>query len=92
MMKPATMLKRAPSEWHAIAERMTPAQRQEVEQECLYLAQRAALLGVYVATRYNTGCGDQGHDSGAQASNRATVKVRKALGYSYPDSMPVRIL
>lgn len=64
---------------------------QEMESELSALVQRAALLEVYLSHRYNTGCGDQGHEDSAKKANRSLLKVRKALGFSYPDRLPVSI-
>jgi len=62
---------------------------QDVESELSALIQRATLLNAYLSRRYNTGCGDQGHESSAKHARRVLVKVRKALGFSYPENSPI---
>jgi len=64
---------------------------QDIEQELASLIQRATLLHCYVARRYNTGCGDQGHQASAKYANSALVKVRRSLGFSYPERLSQRI-
>lgn len=62
----------------------------DIESELQALVQRATLMSVYIGHRYNTGCGDQGHKESARVANRALVKVRQALGFSYPASTPLQ--
>ena len=64
---------------------------QDVENELAALVQRAALLHAYLAHRYNTGCGDQGHKASAKYANTTLVQVRRALGFSYPKNTPLTI-
>lgn len=83
-----------PSEWQAAiekAKRKDPASLQAIEAELSAIAQRASLLMAYVCHRFNTGCGDQGHADSAREANRVLGRVRKALGFTYPDSASVRI-
>ena len=62
---------------------------QEIEGELSTLIQRAALLESYIMHRYNTGCGDQGHAASAKHAGAVLVKVRRALGFSYPANTPL---
>jgi len=64
---------------------------QDIETELAALVQRAALLHSYVAHRYNTGCGDQGHTASAKAANRNHITIRKALGFTYPKNTSLHI-
>jgi hypothetical protein len=77
------------SEWE---ERTSAAKdKQSLENELSALIQRAALLEAYISRRWNTGCGDQGHETSAKHANRRLVKIRRAMGFSYPDNLPVSI-
>ncbi len=69
----------------------TKGDLQEIEGELSGLVQRAALLHEYIAHRFNTGCGDQGHEASAKHANRTLVKIRKAMGFSYPNNTPLSI-
>lgn len=78
------------SEWPQ-AINSTKESLQDIESELSALVQRATLLHTYLSHRYNTGCGDQGHESSAKKANSALVKVRKAMGFSYPKNTPLHI-
>ena len=62
-----------------------------IKSELAALIQRATLLHDYIATRYNTGCGDKGHAASAKHANATLVRVRKAMGFSYPKNVPFTI-
>lgn len=64
---------------------------QDVETELSSLIQRAALLHAYISHRYTSGCGDQGHEDSAKHANRELIKIRKAMGFSYPTNTPISI-
>lgn len=64
---------------------------QAIESHLSAVIQRAALLEAYVSHRFNTGCGDQGHKPSAKRAKSVLVKVRKALGFSYPSNTPLEI-
>lgn len=49
------------------------------------IAQRAALLSAYIMHRYTSGCGEHTHKDSAAYANRTLIKVRGALGYTYPE-------
>lgn len=70
---------------------MSVPDRQSAEQELTALVQRAALLSAYLSHRYTTGCGEQPHESSARHANRVLVRIRRALGYSYPSNTGIRI-
>lgn len=63
----------------------------QIEHELAALIQKAALLHVYIASRYNAGLGDQGHESSAKHANATLIKIRRALGFSYPKNTPFLI-
>ena len=92
-MKPLvrSLLNRPISEWQDALEAASAGARQETEEELSALVQRATLLEAYVAHRWNTGCGDQGHESSATEAQRVLVRVRKALGFSIPANTPLRL-
>jgi hypothetical protein len=51
------------------------------------LSEKAARLAEYIETRTGAdGCGPKPHADAVKACNKRSVKVRKALGYSYPNS------
>jgi len=85
-----TILAKPLAEWPQYLN-STKQDLQEIESELSALIQRAVLLESYVSHRWNTGCGDQGHDASAKKANRTLVQVRKALGFSYPANTPLRI-
>ena len=85
MSKAQELLKAPLIEWPERAEKLDIQVKQEVENELSAVIQRATLLEAYVARRWNTGCGDQGHSSSAKHANNTLVKVRRALGYTYPE-------
>ena len=58
---------------------------QQIESELSGCVQCAALLQSYLSYRYNTGCGDHGHDRSARHANKELVKIRRAMGFSYPN-------
>ncbi len=57
----------------------------DVERELSSILQRTALLHSYVSNRFNTGCGDQGHEAAVKRANKELTRIRKAMGFSYPD-------
>ena len=71
---------------------MSVTDLQAAESELSSLIQRATLLESYLAHRYNTGCGDQGHGASAKHAQRTLIAVRRALGYSYPKNTPLAIV
>ena len=87
-MNADSMMQKPAAQWRALLEKATPEQRAELEAELFGLMQRMAVLGAYVARRYNTGCGDQGHEASAKHAQRVLVKIRRALGYTYPAQAP----
>jgi len=71
--------------WEATIDKMSSSERDDLLREVEAVACRAALFSGYVGQRYGYGCGDQGHKHAAKEANRRLVKVRKALGFSYPE-------
>lgn len=51
------------------------------------MIQRFVRFQAYASARHGEGCGDQGHDSAVEAQNKAVRKVRRVLGYTYPQSI-----
>lgn len=90
-MNATDILELAPTEWPAAVEALNTENRQTLESELAGLTQRAALLHDYVAHRFNTGCGDQGHEASAEHANRRLKAIRSAMGYALPHAAPVRI-
>ena len=84
------ILTRPIAEWPQ-ALNSTRASLQDIEAELSAFIQRATLLHGYIAHRFNTGCGDQGHEDGAKAARRELIGVRKALGFSYPKNTPLSL-
>lgn len=84
------ILNRPIAEWPQ-ALNATRASLQDIESELGALIQRAALLHAYVSHRFNTGCGDQGHDESAKHAHKQLISVRRALGFSYPAQTPLSI-
>jgi hypothetical protein len=92
--KTKKLLKSPIAEWPQLvsstaAAAAAPNDLQETESELSALIQRATLLETYISHRYNTGCGDQGHDKSAKIANKTLTKVRKALGFAYPDRLGI---
>lgn len=79
------------SQWPQALNSHKGSSLQDVEAELSALVQRAALLHAYVSHRYNTGCGDQGHDASAKKANAELVKIRRAMGFSYPQNLSISI-
>lgn len=58
----------------------------ELESELDAIAARAAMLAGYIGKRAGTdGCGKSTHQDAAKAANKRLVKVRMALGFTYPE-------
>lgn len=95
-MNPKTLrlLKRSANDWPQHLKRLQgtkPGAMADVASELAALIQRAALLHAYVEHRYNTGCGEHNHVDSAKKANRMLVRVRRALGYTYPENVGIRI-
>lgn len=80
------MLARAPMNWQEAVDNLSTTERREVAEHLSALIQKAVRLHTYVDGRYGYGCGDQGHGDAVKASNKAIAQVRKALGFTYPQS------
>jgi hypothetical protein len=80
------LLNRPLNEWREALEaaKASGANLQEIEGNLSAMVQRAALLESYISRRFNTGCGDQGHEASAKHANKTLTKIRVAMGYSYP--------
>lgn len=85
-------MRRPIAEWPlALTAVSTHGDLQDIERELSANIQRAVLLHGYLSHRYNTGCGEQSHESSAKKANRNLVKVRKGMGFSYPNITPIQI-
>jgi hypothetical protein len=86
------LLKRPIQEWpQAIHGKIGSDELQNIEHDLAGIVQRAALLHAYIAHRYNTCCVDQGHVASAKHANKRLVKIRKALGFSYPGNLSISL-
>jgi hypothetical protein len=68
-------------QWEAIIDGLTPAERREASEHAIDMATRATRLGAYLDTRES-----QAHTVAVERQNRVVTALRKALGYTYPDS------
>jgi len=73
------------SEWSAAFDKKLP-DLHEMEQELSFAIQRMGLLHAYLDHRYLSGCGDRGHAAAARKANSQLTKIRRAIGYTYPES------
>jgi len=71
------------NEWPQAIQK-TKQNLQIVEAELSALIQRAVLLHAYLQDRFNTGCGVKDHEPSAKKANKELVRVRLAMGFSYP--------
>jgi hypothetical protein len=95
------MLKLPPVEWGAFCDKtlkafdknpLAPgvfapsAIAQDLDDKALFKVQRLALISAYVNARFGgDGCGRKEHAYAVTVAMKQLVKIRKALGYSYPD-------
>jgi hypothetical protein len=68
--------------WDDIASKTDPLILSEVSSAADSDAERLATLASYTAARYRGNT----HETARKFANKRTVKVRRALGYSYPES------
>jgi hypothetical protein len=86
----ARWLKTAPVDWHKRTEQYfhQPERIDEIRQICSEIdttMQRSAMLRAYLETRLGLdGTGAHPHKDGVKEANRLLVKIRRALGYTYP--------
>ena len=67
-----------PGEWKAAIDAMTPQERQDLQDALDGMTERAVYLSRYL--------GPWAERQDAKAGQRAVRKVRRILGFSYPDS------
>lgn len=82
-------LKTPPSGWRKLAEtrRRHDQEMQELADALEFLGTRACLLAEYINQRRGGYCGNhEGHDRAAKAVTKLHKKLRRTLGFSYPDS------
>ena len=75
------LTKTPPAKWRKMLDGMDDEIRQQVQNTLCDFAERAAYLNSYL------GGFAERHD--AKAAQRATVRVRRILGYSYPEDCPL---
>lgn len=81
-MDAKTFLEIAPVKWAEIIDEMTPNERQEIESGLDFMCSRAALAAHYVSCRAN----GAEHGAAVKLARKVAIKVRKALGFSYPEA------
>jgi hypothetical protein len=72
------------NEWDKLLEGMSPSDIQFLSNEACAIAQWMALFSVYLGYRGGFGTGDHGHEIALKAMAMDRMKIRRALGYSYP--------
>lgn len=72
-----------PATWDKTVTSLSDNEKADLFSELDAMAQRSAMLAAYIALRINT---DNGHDAAVKAANKKLAQVRKALGYTYPES------
>jgi hypothetical protein len=78
-------LELAPIGWQAQVDKLTSSQKQELSNWLDSVIERSARLRAYVDARGAVGCGDGGHNDGVKEGNKLVRKIRKALGFTYPN-------
>lgn len=78
------LLSAPPVDWKEAVDAIPMVDRQEYERYLSAASVQAARLCGYLMQRGVAGCGDNGHNSGVDESNRYAKRVRKALGYTLP--------
>ncbi len=95
----------APVDWQDAANRWTkneagigflPATEERGPVQCAVreldaIIERLARFREYIDQRDGAGCVDQGHAAAVKASNKIGRKIRKALGFTYPNKGDLRI-
>ena len=86
--KAMRMLKAPPCEWEKMLDRNAEGQDWNAVEDYLdAMAQRAAMLAEYIATRKGLdGCGPKDHAECVKRANKRLAAVRKGMGYSHPKS------
>lgn len=81
----------APVELQGKVDAMNGIVRGEVAKELECVALTAVWRAAYVEARYGSGCGDQGHETAVRDANKLLVKVRKAMGFTYPEKGTINV-
>lgn len=82
-------LERPPAEWSQATcyEMESKTDYQKLCRELDGLACNAAMLSAYLETRMGVVCtGQKPHEDAVKDANKRLVKIRRALGFSYPES------
>ena len=74
-----------PINFDAAVSSMSSEEKQELGRWLDSVCERAALLSGYLDARGAAGCGDNGHADGVQQAGCKLIRVRKALGFTYPN-------
>lgn len=74
------LLLSAPVYWREKVESLSSDERHKFADDLNHLAQCAALLATYLEERTEM----NNHETAVKKANKVKIKVRKALGYSYP--------
>lgn len=80
-----------PADMQSKADQMPSVDRGRLSGELQSLAMNAIWKSAYLDARYGSGCGDQGHESAVKAANKATVGLRRVLGFTYPERGVIRV-
>ncbi len=85
------MIDWAPVELEPFCDSTTPEQIRNCRETLEMVLQAAAWKHGYLSHRYGDGCGDQGHADSVKEANRTLREVRKALGFTMPDSAAIHV-
>ena len=85
------LLSVAPVKMQELCDGMKTAEKGNTEDALESVILKAAWQYGYVAARYGAGCGDQGHEEAVHAANSLLKKVRKAMGFTYPERGAIRV-
>lgn len=81
-MRTPKLLNQPFSKWEKAIDRMSTVGRMQLEDEAAALAMRAARLSAYISRRMSGGK----HADAVKRQNETARKVRRALGFTYPDT------
>lgn len=81
------MLNMPATEWtHLVKTNDASSFWADIETQLDAVACKAAMLAGYISARAGTsGCGAQDHPTAVKYCNRRLVRVRRAMGYTYPN-------
>jgi len=84
----AHLLRLAPVDWREYAAHILPSEAQQIATVLEARAQQAIRAAAYLTNATYSGCAitDQVHAHAVRKQNIAVRKVRRALGFTYPDA------